>query len=166
MKIAVFCPNWVGDMVMATPALRGIRRHFSMAEVVAVVRPYVAEVLDGLDLVDRVLLHDPSRSGRFTAAESEAAWGWQFAWRLRRERFDLALVLPNSFRSAFWAWMSGAKRRVGFERDRRGWLLTDSLLPRPRRIPHPVIDEYLRRQALSAIQYREFLAQLKKRFPE
>src|SRR5262249_17829389 len=59
MKIAVFCPNWVGDMVMATPALRAIRRQFSRAEIVAVVRPYVAEVLDGLDLVDRRMLHDP-----------------------------------------------------------------------------------------------------------
>jgi len=144
MKIAVFCPNWVGDMVMATPALRGIRRHFSMAEVVAVVRPYVAEVLDGLDLVDRVLLHDPSRRPRLTVSEPETHWGWQFARRLRREKFDLAVVLPNSFRSAFWAWMSGAKSRIGFERDGRGWLLTDPLLPRSRDVPHPVIDEYLR----------------------
>ncbi len=144
MKIAVFCPNWVGDMVMATPALRGIRRYFSMAEVVAVVRPYVAEVLDGLDLVDRVLLHDPSRRRRLTVLEPESSWGWQFARRLRKEKFDLAVVLPNSFRSAYWAWMSGAKRRVGFQRDGRGWLLTDSLVPRPRDVPHPVIDEYLR----------------------
>src|SRR5579863_10360505 len=71
MKIAVFCPNWLGDMVMATPALRAIRRHFSMAEVVAVVRPYVADVLDGLDLIDRVILHDPSRSRRFEGAKSD-----------------------------------------------------------------------------------------------
>jgi heptosyltransferase-2 len=144
MKIAVFCPNWVGDMVMATPALRGIRRHFSMAEVVAVARPYVAEILDGLDLVDRVLLHDPSRNGRPPGIESESFRGWRFAARLRRENFDVAVVLPNSFRSAFWAWVSGAKRRVGFARDRRTWLLTDPLRPRPRNVPHPVIDEYLR----------------------
>ena len=36
MKIAVFCPNWVGDLVMATPALYGIRRHFPGAEIVGV----------------------------------------------------------------------------------------------------------------------------------
>jgi len=67
-----------------------------------------------------------------------------FAWRLRQEKFDLAVVLPNSFRSAFWAWIAGAKRRVGFARNGRGWLLTDPLMPRPRDVPHPVIDEYLR----------------------
>ncbi len=144
MKIAVFCPNWVGDMVMATPALRGIRRHFSMAEIVAVVRPYVAEVLDGLDLVDRVLLHDPSRNERVATMQQNASRGARFAWLLRKEKFDLAVVFPNSIRSAFWSWTSGARRRIGFAREGRGWLLTDPLTPGPRDFPQPVIDEYLR----------------------
>jgi heptosyltransferase-2 len=141
MKIAVFCPNWVGDLVMATPALRAVRRRFPNAEIVAVLRPYVAEVLDGLELVDRQLLHDP----RNNAAQRPQAGprGWQFARRLRGERFDVALLLPNSFRSAVWAWMSGAKRRVGFDRNGRGWMLTDPVAPRPQTQPHPVIDEYL-----------------------
>ncbi|MGE5194740.1 MAG: glycosyltransferase family 9 protein, partial [Deltaproteobacteria bacterium] len=144
MKIAIFCPNWVGDMVMATPALRAVRRHFARAEIVAVVRPYVADVLDGLDLVDRRLLHDPRKSSRSRETGTPPSRGWEFARRLRAERFDVALVLPNSFRSAFWAWMSGARRRVGFERNGRRWLLTDPVAPRPRTTPHPVIDEYLR----------------------
>jgi heptosyltransferase-2 len=144
MKIAVFCPNWVGDMVMATPALRAVRRHFSGAEIVAVVRPYVAGILDGLDLVDRRLLHDPQNSARSPGTNVHASRGLEFARRLRRERFDVALVLPNSFRSAWWAWASGARRRIGFARNGRGWLLTDPVPARPRTVPHPVIDEYLR----------------------
>src|SRR5262245_36208729 len=101
MKIAVFCPNWVGDMVMATPALRAVRRHLPGAEIVAVVRPYVAGVLDGLDLVDRRLLHNPQSPARPVAPGSATATrGWRFARRLRRERFDVALLLANSFRSA------------------------------------------------------------------
>jgi heptosyltransferase-2 len=145
MKIAVFCPNWVGDMVMATPALRAIRRQFSRAEIVAVVRPYVADVLDGLDLVDRRILHDPWKKNLGTQTTvSRSSRGWQFARRLRAERFDVALVLPNSFRSALWAWVSGARRRIGFSRDGRGMLLTDPVAPRPRNVPYPVIDEYLR----------------------
>lgn len=127
-------------MVMATPALRGVRAQFPQAQIVAIVRPFVADVLDGLDLVDRVLLHDPSK----TSGVAEAAAGWTFARRLRRERIDWALLLPNSFRSAWWARLSGARRRVGFNRSARGWLLTESLAPRSHTVPNPVIDEYLR----------------------
>ena len=137
MKIAVFLPNWIGDAVMATPTLRAVREKFSAAEIVAIARPYLADVLDGLNLTDRVLLHDPRGSDRNRR-------GWQFVRRLRNEKFDLALLLPNSLRSGWMAWLSGAKRRVGFARDARSWLLTDPIQPRSKKIPHPVLDEYLR----------------------
>ena len=51
------------------------------------------------------------------------------AGRLRKERFDLAVLLANSFRSALVARLSGISRRVGYDRDGRGLLLTDRLLP-------------------------------------
>lgn len=137
MKIAIFCPNWVGDLVMATPALRAVRTRFPDARISAVLRPNVADILAGLDLVDDLILHQPR------GAESKER-GWRFGARLRAERFDLALVLPNSLRSGWWTWVSGAKRRVGFDRNGRGWMLTDPLSPRPRTTPHPVLDEYLR----------------------
>src|SRR5260221_1133155 len=144
MKIAVFCPNWVGDLVMATPALRGIRRHFPHAEIVAILRPYVAGVLEGLDLVDRLLLAGSPRGAGSPELAGTATESWDFARRLRAERFDLALLLPNSFRSAFLAWIAGARQRVGFDRNGRGWLLTDPVRPPATCAPHPVIDEYLR----------------------
>ncbi|HTI49327.1 MAG TPA: lipopolysaccharide heptosyltransferase II, partial [Planctomycetaceae bacterium] len=137
MKIAIFCPNWVGDMVMATPALRAVRRQYPRAEIVAILRPYVADVLSGLELVDRIICHAP-------AGGAAGLSGWRLAGALRRERFDWALVLPNSFRSAWWARVTGARRRVGFARNGRGWLLTDTIRPRSRRDPNPVLDEYLR----------------------
>lgn len=141
MKIAVFCPNWVGDLVMATPALRALRTKYAHAEIVAVLRPYVADVLTGLNLVDRILLHSP-RAGRRTDDRSTA--GWRFARQLRSERFEAVLLFPNSFRSAWWARLSGARRRVGFDRNGRGWLLTDRIAPKPREEPHPAMDDYLR----------------------
>ena len=137
MKIAVFLPNWVGDAVMATPTLRAVRENFADAEIVGILRPYVADVLDGLPLVDRSILHDPR-------GDTAANRGWRFVRRLRRDRFDLALLLPNSLRSAWIARLSGARRRIGFDRDARGWLLTDRITPKPKTNPHPVIDEYLR----------------------
>jgi heptosyltransferase II len=137
MKIALFLPNWIGDAVMATPALRALRQKFAAAEIVAVLRPSVADVLAGLDLVDRTIAHDPK--GR-----NPELRGRRFVASLARERFNLAVLFPNSLRSAWIAWRAGAKRRVGFARDARRWLLTDALAPKPRSVPNPVLDEYLR----------------------
>ncbi|MBI3863916.1 MAG: lipopolysaccharide heptosyltransferase II [Planctomycetia bacterium] len=143
MKIAIFCPSWVGDMVMATPALRAVRRQFPQAEIVAVVRPYVAGVLDGLDLVDHRLVHDPRPRVLWRGPNAQATAGLPFGLRLRREKIDAALLLTNTFRSAFWALFSGAQRRVGFNLRGRGWMLTDPVAARPLNVPHPVIDNYL-----------------------
>jgi heptosyltransferase-2 len=137
MKIALFLPNWIGDAVMATPALRALRKKFAQAEMVALLRPYVGDVLAGLNLIDRSISLDPpgrDREGR----------GGRLIPRLKQERFDLVILFTNSLRTAWIAWRSGAKRRVGFARDGRGILLTDRLIPKSRSMPNPVLDEYLR----------------------
>src|SRR5262245_46329338 len=120
MTIVVFCPNLVGDTVMATPALRALRRAHPGARVVGVIRPQVAPTLDGNPWLDALVPFDPrsrDRRHRFLAA----------CRRLRSERADLAVLLPNSFRSALLAFASGARRRVGYARGGRGVLLTDRL---------------------------------------
>ena len=48
---------------------------------------------------------------------------------LRRKRFDAAILLPNSFRAALEARLAGIPRRIGYDRDRRGFLLTDRIQP-------------------------------------
>jgi heptosyltransferase II len=137
MKIALFLPNWIGDAVMATPALRALRARFNEAEIVAVLRPPIGDVVAGLSYCDRILEHEPRGTNRETR-------GWRFVRRLKDEQFDLAVLFPNSLRSAVMTRMAGIKRRVGFARDGRGFLLTDALIPKPRAVPNPVLDEYLR----------------------
>ena len=137
MKIAIYLPNWIGDVVMATPTLRAVRDHFSMAEIVGIMRPYVAEVIAGTGLIDRTLFYNPRGKDR-------SQRGLTFIRTVRAEHFDIALLLPNSLRTGFLAWISGAKRRVGFARDMRAWLLTDRLIPKSKSTPHPILDEYLR----------------------
>lgn len=136
MKIALFCPNWVGDLVMATPAIRAIRERFIDAEIVAVLRPSVADVLQGLPWVDRQIIHDPR--GSFLQHK-----GWAFAKKLRSEHFDTAVLFPNSLRSAWWAWISGAPQRIGFERNARGWMLTEPIPSPSRKTPHSALEDYL-----------------------
>jgi heptosyltransferase-2 len=137
MKLAVFLPNWVGDAVMATPALTAIRTDFPEAHIVGVMRPVIADVLAGSGLIDTPLLYHPR-------GKQPEQRGWRFIRRLRAERGDTAILFPNSLRSAWLAWLSGARRRIGFDRDLRGWLLTDRVPPQPKSTPHPALDEYNR----------------------
>src|SRR5207248_1934944 len=118
MNLAVFLPNWVGDAVMATPALRALRQHFRGARLVGVLRPYVAGVLEGGDWLDALVLANGGPWAQSLPAVS---------WRLRREKIDLAVLFPNSFRSALAARLGGCRRRVGYARYGRSPLLTDAL---------------------------------------
>jgi heptosyltransferase-2 len=128
VNVALRLPNWLGDTVMAVPALTAVRVAWPEARVLAA-GPWAA-VLAGQGLAD-VLVDYPRRwSGRLRAADSVSAFG-----------ADLAVLLPNSFESALAAWYWGARRRVGFAGGGRAELLTDALpLPEPR--AHQV-DEYL-----------------------
>lgn len=136
MRIGVVMPNWIGDAVMATPALRALRSSHRDAEIVAIHRPVIGGVLAGLDLVDRCLVHDPHRAGSQS--------GWRFVRQLRKQRFEMLLLLTNSWRSAWLAFVSGAPQRIGFKRDGRQVLLTKSLDPVSRVHANPVLDEYNR----------------------
>jgi heptosyltransferase II len=139
MNIAIYLPGWVGDAVMATPFLRAIRNHFPKAHIVGVVKPYVAGVLEGGNWFDELLQVAP----RFLGSDVLS-----LAWQLRRRRIDLALLLPNSVRSALGAWLGSCRRRIGYARQGRSLFLTHPVQPqcdgRGRIYPHPIIDAYNR----------------------
>jgi len=123
MHIVVILPRWVGDLVMTTPLLRALRGHFAgRARITGVLKPMFAELLEGTSWLDDMVFYDrrskdPTR--RFRAV----------ARRLRAERPDVAVIVPNSLSTAALAFMAGARRRVGFARHWRRFLLTDPLAP-------------------------------------
>ena len=121
MKLAVFLPNWVGDVTMATPTLQAIRSHFgSQLNLLGVMRPYVADVLSGSDWFDKKLFYDPRSS------DSQLS-GRNLIRQLRLEKPDSILLLTNSLRTGLLAWLSGAQQRIGYAQYGRGPLLTDKL---------------------------------------
>jgi heptosyltransferase-2 len=138
--IALFLPNWIGDVVMATPAIREVRNHFPDARLLAVCRSYVADTIDGAPWFDDVI--------RFDKKGSKENREVGVIRRLRRERVDAAILFPNSFRSAAVAALGRCRKRIGFDRYGRGLLLTEQLQPvrdaHGRRIPSPTIDDYNR----------------------
>ncbi|HEV8441289.1 MAG TPA: lipopolysaccharide heptosyltransferase II [Methylomirabilota bacterium] len=126
--IVVRLANWLGDTVMALPALAALRAARPGARITVVGR--WAPLLLGQEVAD-ILLPYPGGLGERL----------RFGRPLAADRPDLAILLPNSLESALAAAWWRAKRRVGFDADGRGPLLTDAVtLPSPRR--HQV-DEYV-----------------------
>lgn len=140
MRIAVFVPNWLGDLVMATPTIRAIRRHFGPdARLVGIMRPYLADVLAGTGWLDEQWFFNRRSEDRRLRCLAVAR-------RMRAERFDAAVLLTNSLGSAWVAWLGRAKQRIGYVHNGRGPLLTGKLYRRRRRgrvVDAPVVDVYL-----------------------
>jgi len=140
-RILVRAPNPLGDAIMATPLLRCLRRGWPRARITVLATPAGAEAYRGLDSLDRIEVY------RRGGADRGALGLWRTARRLRPERFDLAVVCPNSHSAAILARLTGARRRVGWSYNGRGFLLTDVLVPEKkavaRRIPVPMVGYYL-----------------------
>ena len=140
MRVGVFLPNWVGDVVMATPALRALRTYAGRGPLVGVMRPYVGEVLAGGEWFDETIAY----------AKGER----DVASRLRSARLDAVVLLTNSLRTGWMAFRSGAPTRVGMAGNLRSPLLTTAVYPprrRWRRAPLPTVAGYLQVvQALGA----------------
>lgn len=140
MIVSIFLPNWVGDLVMATPTLRALRQHFGRsARMIGVVRPHLTDLLAGTSFFDDLIYLDP-RSRRFDRGRIAVVS------QLRRHACDMAVLLTNSLHTAMLAWLAGAKERVGYARDGRSMLLTKPVQPKRlngRIAPRPMVDSYL-----------------------
>src|SRR5689334_19556421 len=127
---------------MATPTLRAIRALFPEAHISYLLRRYVKPIYAGMPWADKLITF---RTGR-TKAKAGKGQFFELAARLRARKFDLAILLPNSFKTALVCKMAGIDRIVGYERDGRGFLLSDKLLPvkdRGKFLPTPIVKYYL-----------------------
>ena len=121
--ILVRAPNWLGDVVMATPGLRALRSHFKDAHIAVQVRPGLEGVLDSCSYVDEVQRVDSYHQGVGSMLREGR--------RLRqRGRFDLGICIPESFSSAMLMKLAGVKQIVGYGEGLRSPLL-DVRVPVP-----------------------------------
>jgi heptosyltransferase-2 len=137
--VVVVMPTWLGDVVMATPALARLRRAAPAARLVAMVPPAMVPVLAGLDDVDDGV-----------GVDGKGATGpLRTAAAIRARRPEAVVLLPNSLRSGLAARLSGAPRRIGVPRDGRGPLLTDRVPAGPKGVPVPAVTAYVRIAAVA-----------------
>jgi heptosyltransferase II len=116
-RIVVRAPNWVGDAVMSVAALRELRGLFSNAHITIVSKPGTSDIFRDSDFVDDVLVYE--RRGLSSVWQQVRAW--------KQRRFDLAVLFQNAFEAAAISFFARVPRRIGYDTERRGFLLTHAV---------------------------------------
>jgi heptosyltransferase II len=130
-RIVIRGVNWLGDAVMTTPALQRLREALPDAQITLLTPDKLAGLWQ----------HHPSLDAVITFSRDESPW--TVAGRLRAGAFQIALVLPNSPRSALEVWLARVPQRIGYARPWRSWLLTQPVAPHPglMRMPKRSVSE-------------------------
>jgi heptosyltransferase-2 len=118
-NIIIRGPNWLGDAVLGIPAMRAVRNLFSDAEITLLILPEVAGLFRSARYIDTVWARPRSGFGDWYVSAQE----------VHRRRFDLAILLPNSFVSALTAFAGRVPERIGYATDGRSMLLTRAVTP-------------------------------------
>lgn len=116
-RVLVRLPSWLGDLVMAEPAVRALHERLAPGHLTLAAPRALLALLDGR-----------FEGARRVAPDDLGAW----------RGHDVAFLLTGSFRSALLAWRAGIPERVGWARDLRGSLLTSSARPARERGGVPV----------------------------
>ena len=118
-RVVVRGTNWVGDAVMSVPALRALRQVLPDARITLATRAWAEGLFAEADFLDAVLPHTRQSNAVCNVAQQTRAW--------REQKFDLAMLLPNSFESALVAYAARVPVRLGYAGDGRNLLLTHAI---------------------------------------
>jgi heptosyltransferase II len=119
-RILVRGTNWLGDAVMTTPALLRLREKYPDAHI-ALLTP---------EKLKDIWLPHPAVNEVISFAPNESVFSVGLKLKLRAGTYDLALIFPNSPRSAIEVWLSGIPQRVGYARPWRNFFLTNTISSR------------------------------------
>src|SRR5690349_981705 len=121
-NILVRMPNWLGDLVMATPVLANLRDHFKQAKITAMCLSQSAPLLEKNPYIDEVF--------SFVRPSGWIHRTWSpksILTPLRQGNYDLGVLLTHSFSSAWWFWRGQVRNRIGFAAHYRSWLLNQAV---------------------------------------
>jgi heptosyltransferase-2 len=117
-NIIIRAPNWIGDCIMALPAIRALKNNFPNANLHLAAKQYLGDLFENIDEINNIITIPDTLTliNTFTAAG-----------KLRKYRFDWGLLFTNSLSSAVLFKFGGIKKLVGYVKDMRGFLLQRKL---------------------------------------
>lgn len=133
-NIIVRMPNWLGDLVMATPILADMRLHWPKAKITAMCQGGLGSVIQEDPHIDEILKFNRPSGWLHRQVHGD------IIAPLRKGQYDLGILLTNSFSSAWWFWRGKVKNRLGFATHGRSWLLDFPIaFPAARKTQHLVL---------------------------
>ncbi|MEE9443679.1 MAG: lipopolysaccharide heptosyltransferase II [candidate division Zixibacteria bacterium] len=133
MKLIIRAPNWVGDGIMALPAIDNARDMTGASHIGVMARSTTASLYENHPDVSRVIRID-DKSSRVWGAKRAAAL-------IKDEKYDIGIILPPSFSSALIFKLGKIRGRIGFAGDIRSMLLSRAIKSPTEKMHR--IDEYL-----------------------
>lgn len=126
-------PNWIGDLVMATPILADLKKAYPKAHITAMCRAPICELLTEDPNIDELFCFSKTTGfGRHSERRN-------IIEKLRKGQYDLGILLTHSFSSAWWFWQGKVANRLGYESNGRKLLLNTSIpLPEALQTQHLV----------------------------
>ena len=121
-KILVMRYRFIGDTVLTVPFLRNLRYNYPDAQIDMLVSSGSGEIIENCPYVNNFIFFDTTKKFKYENGEKKSFWS--YVKELRKEKYDKVYVLKRSFSSAILAFLTGAKERVGFDTEHRGFLLT------------------------------------------
>lgn len=119
-RILIVRTDRIGDVLLSTPVIKALRDSYPQAYIAMMVSPYAKEIVEGNPYLDEIIIYDKDYKHK--------SWmrSIKFSQNLKKRKFDLALILHPTNRAHLVTFLSGIKRRIGYER-KLGFLLTDRI---------------------------------------
>jgi heptosyltransferase-2 len=119
-RILIIRTDRIGDVLLSTAVIKALRDNYPDAYIAMMVAPYAKDIVDGNPYLDQVIIYDKDRKHR--------SWtrSIKFSAKLKKKRFDLAVILHPTNRVHLVSFFAGIPRRIGYDR-KFGFLLTDKI---------------------------------------
>ena len=123
-KILVIRYRFIGDTILTIPFLRNLRKACPDAQIDMLVGPVSGDVLLNCPYIDNLIIFDTTRKHKYDSSQEKRKSFFSYVNLLRKNKYDKAYVLKRSLSSAALAFLAGIKKRIGFDTENRGFLLT------------------------------------------